>query len=219
MTQLEPIPPGPKPLPFSRVLLLTLAKSLNGPHSRTQKTLDHLRAMEIPAEPFIGFDGEETGLLTTHTYEIDNPGTNYRIGGKTVNMYLGHLMMWRVCEFLEGDSFLFLEDDVRFRPDWREHFDFALPSLPKTWDLLFIGSCCCQGKGARQVSGHLHRVSYALCTHAYAIRKKALRRVQEVCQRIYAGIDIAICLHAIPELETYAFLPRLADQHETDIAP
>jgi hypothetical protein len=207
------------PLPFSRVFMLAVRKSLEQPHSRTQLTLDHMRAMDIPAEPFIGLDGSETGLATTHTYEIDHPGTNYRIGPKIVNMYLGHLMMWRVCEYLDGDSFLFLEDDVRFKADWRAHFDFALPALPPTWDLLFLGSCCCGGKSVQQISGHLHRVHYALCTHAYAVRKKALPVLARACAKVYANIDIAICLHAMPQLETYAFLPRLADQHGTEIAP
>ena len=199
--------------------MLALERDLNAPHSRTRKTLDHLSAMGINAEPFLGFDGSVTGLRTEHTYELDHPGTNYRIGPKTVNMYLGHLMMWRVCEYLDGDSFLFLEDDVRFKPDWREHFDFAIPSLPVDWDLLYIGSCCCGGSPVTQISGHLNRVNHALCTHAYAVRKKAFPTIRKACDKVYAGIDIALCLHAIPELNTFAFLPRLADQFETDIAP
>jgi GR25 family glycosyltransferase involved in LPS biosynthesis len=177
--------------------------------------------MKISAEPFFGFDGGVTGLRTEHTYEIDNPGTNYRIGPKTVSLYLGHLAMWRMCEHLEGDSFLILEDDVRFKPDWEEHFEFALPALPNDWDLLYLGSCCCMGHGNNpvQVSGHLHKVDYALCTHAYAVRKKALPILRWECEKIYAGVDIAMCLHGIPRLNAYAFLPRLADQFETEIAP
>ena len=206
-------------LPFARTFILTLEKTLNEPHSRTRKTLDHLNAVGINAEPFIGFDGSVTGLLTSHTYELDHPGTNYRIGPKTVNMYLGHMAMWRVCEYLDGDSFLFLEDDVRFKLDWREHFNFALPALPQDWDLLYIGSCCCEGTEKQQISGHLNKVSHVLCTHAYAVRKKALKPLQKACEKVYAGIDIAMCLHAIPNMNAFAFLPRLADQFETEIAP
>jgi GR25 family glycosyltransferase involved in LPS biosynthesis len=208
-------------LPFDRTFMLALDRDIKAPHSRTHKTLDHLNAAGISAEIFPGFDGGITGLTTNHTYEIDNPGTNYRIGPRTISLYLGHLAMWRMCEFLEGDSFLILEDDVRFNPGWEEHFAFAFPALPIDWDLLYIGSCCAQGHGhhPRQVSGHLHQVGYALCTHAYAVRKKALPVLRQACEKIYAGVDIAMCLHGIPQLKTYAFLPRLADQFETEIAP
>lgn len=206
-----------KTLPFDRTFMLTTARSLNSPHSRTAITLDHLRAEGIEVEPFLSMDGQISGLQTIHTYDIDHPGTNYRIGPKTISMFIGHLMMWKVCQYISGESFLFLEDDVRFKPDWREHFNFAMPALPADWDLLYIGSCCCQDKNPQRVSGHLHRVSYALCTHAYALSRKALPVIEQACQKVYAGIDIAMCLHGIPQLQAYAFLPRLADQFETVI--
>ena len=208
-------------LPFDRTFMLTLDPELKVPHSRAQVTLDHLRSMGVEVELFRGFDGAVSGLSTETTYEIDHPGTNYRIGARTISLYLGHVAMWRMCEVLDGDSFLILEDDVRFNPGWEEHFAFAIPALPSDWDLLYIGSCCAQGHGhhPRQVSGHLHQVGYALCTHAYAVSKKALPVLIQACEKIYAGIDIAMCLHGIPQLKTYAFLPRLADQFETNIAP
>lgn len=196
--------------------MLTIRRNVQ----KANATLDHLRFAGIDAEPFYGLDGEVTGLDTKWTYERDHPGTGYKIGPKTVSMYLGHYMFWKVCEYMEGDSFLVLEDDVRFTRDWKEHFDFAMPALPPDWDLLYIGSCCCMGHpGIEKVSGHLHRVQHAQCTHAYAIRKKAAPILLEACQKVYAGVDIAMCLHGIPKLNTYAFLPRLANQHETMIAP
>lgn len=201
---------------FDKIFMLTLPRTL---HGRARETLDHLRYHNLEAEPFIGLDGEVCGLETKFTYELDHPGTGYRIGPKTVSMYLNHMILWKVCKYLPGDVFLILEDDVRFNPDWKEHVDFALPSLPQDWDLLYIGSCCAQDKKPIQVQGHLHRVSYALCTHAYAVRKKALDVLWDACHRIYAGVDIAMCLHAIPQLQTYAFLPRIAQQHNTVISP
>lgn len=201
---------------FDKTFMLTLPRAA---HGRAKDTLDHLRFHGIDPELFTGLDGETCGLETKWTYELDHPGTGYKIGPKTVSMYLNHLMIWKVCKYIPGDAFLILEDDARFNPDWKEHFDFALPHLPADWDLLYIGSCCAQDKRPAQVKGHLHRVSYALCTHCYAIRKKAIDVLFDACAKIYAGVDIAMCLHAIPTLQTYAFLPRLVQQHNTVIAP
>lgn len=201
---------------FDRAFVLT---TRNAYKDRISATMDHLRNEDIGAEEFIGFDGTVTGLKTDHTYELDHPGTNYRIGAKTVSMYLGHLCLWKVAEYISGDSFLFMEDDVRFNPGWKEHWEFAVPALPSDWDLLYLGSCCCMDKPRQRISGQLYKVGYALCTHAYGVRKKALPKLLEACEKVYAGVDVAMCLHAIPILNTYAFLPRLADQHKTNILP
>ena len=217
-------------LPFDRTFMLTLKEDRDSgstfpdaPKGSTlTKTLEHLDEVGFPRpELFPGFDGRYTGLHTEHPFEYDHPGTGFNIGPKLVNLALGHIVMWRMCEFLDGDSFLILEDDVRFKPDWEAHFKFALPALPDDWDLLYVGSCCAQGYGhhPRPVSGQLHQVGYALCTHAYAVRKKALPILREATDKVYAAVDIAMCLHGIPKLKTYAFLPRLADQFETNIAP
>lgn len=201
---------------FDKTLMLTIRREL---HGRAKMTMDHLRAEGIEAETFIGLDGEKTGLITTHTYELDNPGTNYRIGPKTVNMQIGHWWIWKTFEYLQGDSFLLLEDDARFVPGWKEHWNFARPQLPDDWDLLYVGSCCCMDRPRTQISGAIHKIEFALCTHAYGVRRKAIPIILEACERVYAGIDISIALHAIPKLNTYAFLPRLADQYKTEIAP
>lgn len=199
--------------------MLTL-KSSEGPHGRTQVTLDHLRKEGIEVELFYGVDGRKSGLITSHTYELDHPGTGYRMGAKVVNLFLSHVLMWRVWEYLSGDSLMIFEDDVRFVPGWRDHFDFAWPALPSDWDILYVGSCCCMDKpGRQQVSGQLYRIREAMCTHAYAIRKKALPALLDATEKVYANVDIAMSLHALPRLNAYAFLPRLAEQFKTEIAP
>lgn len=200
---------------FARYFLLTIKRN----QRKAQHTLDHLRFAGIVPEVFYGLDGEVTGLETKHTYELDNPGTGYKIGPKTVSMYLGHMMVWKACEFLNGDAFMIMEDDARFTPDWKAHFDFAIPALPANWDLLYLGSCCVQGTNPKQISGHLHKVTHALCTHCYAIRKKAIPTLVDACEKVYAGVDIAMSLHAIPKLNTFAFLPRIVDQFQTEISP
>jgi len=201
---------------FDRIFLLTIPKSAKG---RAQTTLLHLREQGIEPEILLGIDGEAAGLDTRFPYQIDVPGTDFKISPRTIGIHLGHMMLWKVFEHGPGDSFLIFEDDVRFLAGWRETFDAGMPSLPVDWDMLYIGSCCCDGRKPIRVNGALHKVTYAMCLHAYAIRRKALPILWGACQKIYAGIDIAICLHAMADLQVYAFLPRLAEQDQTDIPP
>lgn len=203
--------------PFiARSFLLTIPRLLP---TKAAATLQHLEERGICAEPFLGLDGEISGLETKWTYDIDHPGSGYRMGHKVISMYIGHLMIYQACQLLPGDNFLIMEDDARFDPGWREHFDFAIDSLPPDWDLLFFGSCCTGGRKNTVVKGRLHATNYVLCTHAYAIRKKAIPTLLDGCHKIYANIDIALCLHCIPRLKTFVFLPRLAEQLDTIITP
>lgn len=194
--------------PFSKAFVLTIRKAKDA----CLETLSHLASLGIPAEAFLGIDGRIAGLVPTHTYEVDAPGSGYRIGPITVALYLGHYMMWQLASHLEGDSFLFMEDDVRFRPDWQQRFTEILPYLPPTWDVIYPGPCCIADKPKTLIHGSLYRINYALCTHAYAIRKKALPMFLKKLEKVWAPVDIGMALECLPDLETYAFYPRLADQ-------
>ncbi len=200
---------------FDRSFVLTIARL----RERASLTFDHLRQAGVEATAFTGFDASN-GLKTELSYELDHPGTGYRIGPKTVAIYLGHVALWRAIAVLPVANALILEDDVRLTPDWRERFDSAIPSLPPDWDMVYLGSCCClEHDGVERVSGHLHRIRYGLCTHAYAIAQKAIPVMIQECERVDAPVDIAVCVRAMPRLNVYAFLPRLAFQNETVIPP
>lgn len=194
--------------------VLTFGKSIS---RKASATLDHLAEMDVPAEPFVGFDASESGLVTTHTYELDHPGSGYIIGKKTVNLYLGHVAMWRAAMHCDGEAFLFMEDDVRFRSGWSEEMAATDHALPYDWDMLFIGSCCTIGRSKKRLAGSLHSVSFAMCLHAYMVRKKALRRLINWCQKVDCPIDVTVAVRCMPKLNCFGYLPRLADQPGTEI--
>ena len=188
---------------------------------RLDATLEHFRnqGVEEPA-PFHGIDGEAAGLDTRFPYQVDVPGTAFKISPRTIGIHLGHMLLWKVCQYQPVQRFLIFEDDARFVPGWHDAYVKGMAALPGDWDLLYLGSCCCAGRGAKQIDNTpLHRVTYALCLHAYGVRSKALETLWNACQRIYAGVDIAIALHAMDKLKAYAFLPRLFDQDKTEIPP
>lgn len=198
---------------FDRVFMLTIRRNA----SKSEATMEHLRSVGLFPELVYGFDGTISGLTTIHPYEIDRPGSDQQIPAWTVNNFIGIAMVLEILSHIGGDSFLILEDDVRFEKDWRSDMAAAMP-LPNNWDLIYLGSCCCHGReGITRIKGNLHRVQFALCTHALAVRKKALPALRTACEKVDAAIDVSICIRGIPKLETYAFLPRLASQLNTPL--
>lgn len=200
---------------FDRELILTIPTN----KERFATTQAHLKERGIHPEPFYGFDSSVTGLETTWKYEVDNPRTGYRMGPRTTNLYLSHYVMWKCMLYTSADSVLIMEDDVRFDEDWRDHMASALLNLPFDWDILYVGSCCCDERPKEQIRNRLYKTSFALCTHAYAVRRKALPVLLEKCNRFWSGVDIEMVMLALPYLKSFAILPRIAHQHNTIIAP
>lgn len=194
-------------------LLLTFGPSLS---IKAAETLAHTESVGVPAEPFIGFDASSSGIVTTLPYEADNPGAGYIIGPKSVNLYLGHVAMWRAALNMPGDHFLFMEDDVRFELGWKAEMESCHSGLPSDWDLCFLGSCCTGGRPKGNLHGRLWRVDFAMCLHAYMIHRKALKKMIEWCERVDGPIDAVIALRCIPHLVTTAYIPALAHQLGTD---
>jgi hypothetical protein len=128
-------------------------------------------------------------------------------------------MMWKAMSYMPEDEFWCLEDDAEFIPQWPEVYRRAVPFLPPDYDLLFIGSCCCQYAPKTEIGGGLWDVKYPMCGHAIQIRKKALPKLLEAHQHIWAPLDIAMAYDSMPHLKVYTILPRMVSQRNTTIPP
>ena len=109
-----------------------------------------------------------------------------------------------------------MEDDVLLREDWKPMLDAALADLPHDWDILFAGSCHVKAHSPTHYKGNLWKFHNPLCTHMYFVRPKALPILIESCERIYTNIDWAIVEQALPKLNSFVVLPRIAGQHGLD---
>lgn len=198
-----------------RAFVITLKRT----SERYAKEQEHLRSVGISAEPFYGLDAAIAGLQTDHTYEVDNPGTNYHMGPKLVALYLSHYMLWRVLQYLPEDVFWVLEDDAQWDAEWAKQYAEAMSVVPKDWDLVWLGSCCTGERVAKCIAKNLYDVRYPLCTHAYQVHKKALATMIDVHQKVWAPLDLALMFDSMPQLNVYTILPRLAAQWNTCIQP
>ena len=166
-----------------------------------------------------GINAEKFGIQTAHTYEVDNPGTNFHIGYKPTGIWLSHYMLWNILSFLPDEHFMVVEIDAKFPSDWKVRVDKAMADVPKDFDMLYIGSCCCQGRPTTHIKGDVFMVQWPLCTHAYVVAKKALPMLLSTQRRVYAPIDISLAFHSHPQLKVFTVLPRIIEQFDTVIPP
>ena len=186
---------------------------------RTERLRNHMDAVGIPWTYFEGIDAKRWGLITKNPYQIDNPRTDYVIPEKHVGLHLSHYMLWRVMEYTGMEEMTILEDDVEFAPDWESQYTAARQAVPDDWDFLMIGSGLTENKPRRHVAGNVWEIFWPQTTHAYIIRKKALKLTLETQRYSYAPIDLALLFRTWPRLNVYTVQPRIAVQNGTEIRP
>ena len=167
---------------------------------------------------FYGVNGEKSGLKASIPYEFDNPGSGYLIGAKHVGCSLSHWMLWSALEFerSDWDKVMILEDDVIFRPHWKQTVDIALTKLPEDWDILYPGSCCARNRMGRELDSNLFE-GMPLCTHCYIVRRKALKTLLETNNEVWAPIDLQMFFKSKHLLKTFTIFPRVVDQEGCEL--
>lgn len=187
---------------------------------RIEKAKAHFKEMGVEnVEFFAGIHAENAGLATSHTYEVDNPGTGFRVGYKITGIWLSHVMLWMHLSRLSDDRFLILEDDAQFQPDWKERFNKAMSELPGDFDFFHIGHCCVEGHPKTHIHGEVYDTKASQCTHAYLINRRVLPFLLRTIRKCYAPIDCQLVLEAFPHLRTFAMIPRCVDQFDTVLPP
>jgi len=184
---------------------------------QVEKARAHFASRGLEVEFFWGIHGQASGLTTSHVYEVDHPGSGYKIGPNTIGNWLAHYMLWSCLMRLPDDRFLVLEADAQLPEDFGPRFDKALADAPKNFDFLHIGSCCVKGHPFKKIpgNGNVVETKHALCTHAYVIARKCLPLVLRTMRKVWAPIDIQLMLEVYPHLHTYAVMPRIVEQLNT----
>ncbi len=180
----------------------------------------HFEEMGVGDVNFItGINAEVAGLATAHTYDRDNPGTNFRMGFKPTGIWLGHLIMWQCAMQHPDEHFLFLECDALFQQGWREKLDQAMKDLPSNFDVLHVGSCCAEGHPKQHVKGNVFKTGHCQCSHCTVMRRGVLPFLITKIRKCYAPIDAQLVDEVFPHLKCYGIFPRICDQVDTIIPP
>lgn len=197
-------------------LIKTIAITLSERPEERARLEQHLNERGVSNVHYMnGINAEVFGLKTEHTYEYDNPGTDYHIGAKDVGNVMSHYMAWTVAAALPHDLFLIVEGDVVLVEDWYARIVEALndaDDVMPDWDIMYVGSCHCLGKPKTRLKGDLWDVKYPLCTHAYLLTRKAVKHLIISQRDVYAAIDCALMQRSLPDMKVLTVLPRIADQ-------
>jgi GR25 family glycosyltransferase involved in LPS biosynthesis len=87
------------------------------------------------AERISAVDGRKLSL-TSEMYQLFQHN-NFKWKKSVMGCLLSHVSIWKKILQEKGDSFLILEDDVRFEPGWRERWSRI--DIPKDADLVYLG--------------------------------------------------------------------------------
>jgi hypothetical protein len=186
---------------------------------QTAFIMQHFKERGIEAEEFPCFSAVESGLVTVNHYEVDAPGQGWRIGPKGTALCVSFYAFWIAVSFMPEEYFFFLEFDAEFPPDWRERTEQALRDVPPDFDLLFIGSCCCEGKTKTHVKGNVWECKEPNCNHAMIVAKKAVPTLLRTQRKIWAPADISMVVSAFPHLRVFVVLPSIAGQFNNVLKP
>lgn len=179
----------------------------------------HFKERGFECEYFNGFSAKESGLRTVHNYELDNPGGGWNIGDKPVATWLSFYSLWSAMLYMDSDYFATVEWDCQLPVDWKVRTEQALRDVPKDFDLLLIGSCCCSDKPKTHIKGDVWHVKNPLCGHFTIVAKKALPILLKTQRKVYAPLDISLSLHSFQFLKVATVLPSIATQFGTELQP
>lgn len=176
-----------------------------------------------------GVHAKRWGIKGTHIYLLDGrPEEQYYTGDANVGNFISQYIAFTVMDALDYSHYLYLEGDCIFEDGWKEKLAMALEDIPPDFDMLYVGSCCCENKEAEKISersgvhyfpyrGEEKWNYYPLCTHCYIVAKKAIPTLIETQRDVASPTDISLIRHSLPKLKVYAILPRLASQIDTVI--
>lgn len=180
---------------------------------RIERARAHFAARNIEVEFFWGIDGPTAGLATSHTYEIDRPGSGDRVGATVTGNWLSHYMLWSCLTRLPDEHFLIFEDNAELCEGFKERLDAAMRDVPRNFDLLFPGSCCAQNGPNTHIAGDVYESKAMLCAHGYVVRRGALGTLLTM-RKVWGPIDVQMKLECYPKLRTYVVLPRIVGQFD-----
>jgi GR25 family glycosyltransferase involved in LPS biosynthesis len=151
---------------------------------------------------------------------------------------LSHLgLWWRLAnEKPEINSYLILEDDVKFSPDWKEKWAQAAPHIPENYDIIYLGGILPPNRDAfethkEKVNPYFSRVKpnqifgqgepnryFHWCAYAYVLSKQGAEKVLKLMNMhngYWTSADHMLCNH-VESMNLYFLDPLVAGCYQDD---
>ncbi|KAF8520975.1 hypothetical protein JB92DRAFT_2708583 [Gautieria morchelliformis] len=146
-----------------------------------------------------------------------------------ISCWHSHYRVLRRIAEGDDDVAIVFEDDIDMEWDLELRLRRMWPALPEDWDLVMLGHCHSRewDRPALKGAPTLHPASHTLCTHAYAVNRRAAQRmVRRMRSEPFAysrTVDHAIQhLSSYREIKVFSVFPQVVIQTyetESDIAP
>jgi GR25 family glycosyltransferase involved in LPS biosynthesis len=160
MGLIQPMPlPSASSASWDKVFVINLDS-----RSDRWKSLLEAEPSLVTAERISAVDGRKLSL-TPEMYQLFQHNT-FQWKKSVMGCMLSHISIWKRILQEKGDSFLILEDDVRFEPGWREQWSRI--NVPTDADLIYLGGILPPNRVG--LSNVLHKVT----DHCYSILPNCL---------------------------------------------
>lgn len=142
--------------------------------------MQRLKEYNLSATWIEAFDREQIDLEEVKSiipkvcepFSLDGHNRTLRLA--EVSVMLKHYFAWCHASLFYYSPVLFLEDDVRFTPNFDVLFNEYLKDLPCDWDIVWLGSCC--NLHAPTPNGeHVVQVPRSRCCHGYLMRSQSIK--------------------------------------------
>lgn len=151
---------------------------------------------------------------------------------------LSHLALWwqLAHENESVDSYLILEDDVKFQPGWEQRWCEASASLPEGWDVIYLGGILPPNRVGfdklhERVNQYFSRVApnsfygqtppnryFHFCNYSYILSKQGAQKILELIKHhdgIWTSGDHCVC-NQVNVLNHYFLDPLIAGCYQDD---
>jgi GR25 family glycosyltransferase involved in LPS biosynthesis len=172
---------------FDKVVVINLDRRTD----RMERLGAQLDELGIEYERFSAVDGKELGI---------DP------------IVAGTMSHVAVMKKYPQKHILILEDDALFVDNFQERFDEVMPTLPRDWDVLYLGALITKGTGeVRPVNKDWARQVVTTGSHAYCIKEARLQYFMEKLDGYEWYIDIGLRVFA-EQYNAYIAQPNLVTQ-------
>lgn len=193
----------------------TFCITLRETPKRKEEAIKYFKQVGLNVEIFDGIHGESFGLKTTiPNYDII-PGREYFITQGAVGCILSHLTLWNILLHQPEDEFFIVEDDAQLCDDFFEKFAKFKLELPDDWEMAYVGYLLSSGEKIESIATNVSDnvvIVEPICTHAYLVKKSAIKTLIETNQIAWTPLDIQICKRSLSKLTHYASKTSLVGQ-------
>lgn len=179
---------------------------------RTKLFLEEAIKTGIQPIIFNGIFGPQMKLTPRLTNELECPGQNIYMTDGAVGCYLSHYMLWNVLLYQPDDEFLILEDDAIFADGFLEKFHSVYSRLPSNWKMAYVGWLPYGNDKNKIVVDEGICIKQPSATHAYLIKKSALKLACDSIQPCCSPLDLTIGAKFLSCIKFYVFDPPLITQ-------